>query len=159
MLLSIAFNVALLFICAYLWRSGGRTGRWGVLIVLAATVLTVIAGFVGAKFDKIEPLLFAADALVLCGMVALAIFSRRRWPIWASAMQLNCVAGHIVAAIAPVTVAKVYYAMETAWALPVLLAMVGGTALDRRFNRRMALAAGGVLSGDLDRLHDTHSGR
>lgn len=150
MFLSIAFNVVLLLTCAYIWRSGGRTGRWGALIVLAATVLTVIAAVVGAKFDKIEPLLFLADVIVLCGMIALAMLSRRRWPIWASAMQLNCVAGHIAAAIAPVTVAKVYYVMETAWALPILLAMACGTALDRRSDRRLTLSAGGAPSGKMD---------
>jgi hypothetical protein len=141
MILSIAFDIVLLLVCAYLWRTGGRTGRWGVGLVIMASLLTVVAAVVGARFNKPAPLLAAADGMVFLGFLGLALTSRRRWPIWAAAMQLNGVASHVVAMTAPVLVSRVYYAMETAWGLPILLAMVAGTAIDLRYERRSNKAA------------------
>lgn len=138
-LLPVAYNLVMLLTCIYVWRDGGRTGRWGVACYLGATALTIVASIISMKFDTVDPLLFVADFSFLCGMIALALLSNRRWPIWASALQLNCVAAHVAAALAPVLVSRVYYAMETASAIPILIAMAGGTALDRRFERRALL--------------------
>jgi hypothetical protein len=80
--------------------------------------------------------LFTADFALFVGLLILAMHSNRRWPVWVSAMQLNCVAAHVVVLLAPVVVSRVYYAMETAWGLPMLIAMAWGTALDRRFERQ-----------------------
>lgn len=142
MMLSIAYDIVLLLTCFYLWRDGGQTGRWGVILFLGATVMTVLAALIGTKFNKVAPMLFLADFALFIGFVILALRSNRRWPIWVSAMQLNCVSAHIVVLLAPVVVSRVYYAMETVWGLPMLIAMAAGTALDRRYDRQFGRAFG-----------------
>jgi hypothetical protein len=136
MLLSLAYDIVLVLTSIYVWRYGGRTGRIGVALFLSATALTIGAAVVGAQFFSVERLLLAADMVLFIGLVTLAMNSDRRWPIWLSAMQANTIAAHIVAMIAPVVVSKVYFAMATGWGLPMLLAMAGGTALDRRYERK-----------------------
>ncbi len=142
MIQALAYDMVLLLTSIYVWFCGGRTGRWGVAIFLAATILTIVAAVVGARFDKVAPLLLGTDFTMLLGLIALALNSDRRWPIWLAAMQMNTVAAHVVAMMAPVLVSKVYYAMATAWGLPMLLAMAGGTALDRRHERKWRQPAG-----------------
>lgn len=138
MMLPIAYDTVLVLTCVYLWRSGGRTGRWGVVLYLFITAITIAGTILGERFQKLAPIILTADLILLFGLLALAFSSSRRWPIWASAMQINCVSAHIVVMLAPVVVARVYYAMETMWGLPMLLVMAGGTALDQRSSRRQA---------------------
>ncbi len=133
--LPIAFNAALICVVAYIWLQGGREGRTGAALVLVATAITFIGQGGVSPYGGLNPVIFAADVLLLAGFLYLALTSSRWWPIWASALQLNGVCSHLVAWLAPTVVSAVYYRMITVWGVPILLVMTIGTALDQKAAR------------------------
>lgn len=136
--MAIAYNIFLLCSCIYAAAAGGRAGRWCVILVVSTTLMTIVAWLSEGNHKSVGVLLFTTDIVFLLGLTTLAIRSGRWWPIWMAAFQLNGVCAHIVALTAPVFIRPVYYAMSTFWGIPILLAMIGGVMLDRRFARRNA---------------------
>lgn len=134
-MLPIAYLSVLLLCCAYTVRFGGRTGRYCVVLVVFTTVLTMAAARIDASFTRFMPALMLADLSLLAGLLTIAFTSDRFWPLWMAAFQLNCVTAHLVAVVSPRIVGPVYYAMETFWGIPILLAMAIGSALDQRHDR------------------------
>lgn len=127
-----AYNIALLFIAIYILAWGDQCGRRGMVMFLIATGLTYAGTGGDEPYASFNMLTFVGDVGLMLGFFWLAITGKRYWPLWASAMQMNGVASHIVALLAPVVVAKAYYAMATLWGAPILVVMATGTMLDRR---------------------------
>lgn len=133
MIVPIAFSIAVIASCAYVMIFGGRTGRWGGGILLATWPLSWAVAPLNHAYGRGLPDLFLVDLIVLVGLVAVALASTRRWPVWVAAFQLNTVAAHLAIMLSPAVLSQAYYGMITIWGVPMLAAMVIGTWLDRKF--------------------------
>lgn len=95
----------------------------------------------GSSYAETELIIFAIDLLLLCGLYALMISSRRYWPIWMTGFHLIAVVTHLSSLLAPSFAPLIYWAMGSFWAIPMPLALLVGVELDRRAAGRVRLSA------------------
>ncbi len=133
-----AFLLALFLSVAYGSVAGGRTGKAGSAIFVAATLLTFFAAVINRGWASTSYAVFAVDSGCLILLVALALNSNRFWPIWAVGFQIVAVATHVATLWVPQIMPKVYQAMLAFWSIPILWVMVAGTRKDRKYERDAA---------------------
>ena len=133
--------------CGYAVVAGGRDGRRAVALILCATLLSIPAQRFGHHWGRTELLLLSVDLGLLAGLYALMLRSERYWPIWMVGFHLIAVTTHISTVIAPDVTPRLYRAMESVWAIPVLVSMFAGIVMDRRagLEARLRTAA---ITGD-----------
>jgi hypothetical protein len=137
--LQTGFITALIMCVGYAGIFGGRTGRAGSAIFVAATALTAAGAMLNPTWASTSYAVFAVDSGCLFLLAALAMTSNRFWPIWAVGFQLVAVATHIATLWIPDIVPKAYQAILSFWSIPILWVMVAGTRMDRRYERNAAL--------------------
>ena len=138
------FFGCLLATVAYAWLRGGKTERLGALLLVAATLLTILAGSPAVRrFASVETGILVVDVAILAAFLWLALFSDRYWPLWIAALQLIGVLAHF-AKLADLEMPRNGYAfLQAFWSYPMMLAIVIGT---RSFHReRTRKIAGGTL--------------
>jgi hypothetical protein len=145
-LIVVLFWILALLCCSHAVVCGGRDGRLAVFLIVAATLLTAPAMF-GRPWAKTELAILAVDLLLLAGLYALMLASRRYWPIWMTGFHLVAVVTHVSTMLVPSFTPKIYKAMESFWAIPVLLSLLIGVELDRRAAEKARLAAAGASRG------------
>lgn len=118
--------------CGYAAAAGGRDGRWASILIISASLLTIPATRLGAHWARSEHGILAVDLALLLGLYALALSSRRYFPIWMAGFHLIAVTTHLSALVAPDFTPRIYRAMASLWAVPMTISMVVGIALDRR---------------------------
>lgn len=133
--IKIAFIFALLLCVGYASLFGGRTGRIGSAIFVAASVVTAPATTVDPSWSGTSYAVFAVDGVCLVLLIALAISSNRFWPIWAVGFQTVAVATHLATIWMPDIVPKAYYALLSFWSIPILWVMVAGTRKDWNYQK------------------------
>jgi hypothetical protein len=146
-LIGLLFWMLTLLCCGYAALFGGRDGRWGAFLFLAAAVLTIPAGRIGKAWGETEWAVFGVDFAYLVALYALMLHSRRYWPIWMVSFHLIVVVTHLSTLLTPSFTPHIYRAMGSFWAIPILLALLVGVALDRRAASRSRLSpasAGGI---------------
>jgi hypothetical protein len=139
-LLQAVFIGALLLCVGYASAFGGRTGRTGSFIFIAATILTALGTLWNPTWASTSYAVFAVDSGCLLALAALAMHSNRFWPIWAVGFQTIAVATHIATIWMPDIVPKAYQALLSFWSIPILWVMVAGTRKDRKYERRQPQA-------------------
>lgn len=130
------FWLLMVICCGYATLFGGKDGRWASGMIIAAAILTVPAILVGRSWQEPEWAVFLVDLALLIGLYALMVRSRRYWPIWMTGFHLVAVTSHLSAVAAPDFAREIYRAVETVWALPVLICMLIGVAKDRSVTAR-----------------------
>jgi hypothetical protein len=126
------FIFALLLCVAYGSWAGGKTGKAGSAIFIAATALTAAGAMLNPTWASTSYAVFAVDS------GCLAVNSNRFWPIWAVGFQMVAVATHIATLWIPDIVPKAYQAILSFWSIPILWVMVAGTRKDRKYERDAA---------------------
>lgn len=122
------FVALLLLSCGYAIIAGGRDARLACAMMLAASLLTpAVTLATTAKWP-----LMTVDTMLLFGLVTVALYSRRYWPLWTAGLHSVAVAGHIAVQYAPDIAFRIYHAIIGFWSIPVLLVMPLGIFLDRR---------------------------
>ena len=118
--------------------------RWGdspeksAAIVMLVMVIVSFSGNIlnGYHYVKIDPVGVLSDLSGLAGFVAIALFARRIWPLWASSLQLIAFAAHLTRALEVYIHPTAYAIMR--WGpsdlIPVLL--IAGTINCIRRKRR-----------------------
>ena len=134
-ILLISYNVVLLLCTIYACLKGGRTGKAGSAIFIAATVFSSAAAQLNPDWAGISWVLLAVDSGCLLALLVLALTSDRYWPIWAIGFQAVAVATHFATLFVPGIVPVSYQALLSFWAIPILWVMVAGTRKDRRYER------------------------
>lgn len=134
--LQIVFTFMLLACAAYASILGGRTGRAGSAIFIAATLLSNIAARFNPNWASTSFGVLWVDTGCLLGLLVLTLRSDRYWPIWALGFQSVAVATHLATIVAPDIVPRAYQAMAAFWSIPILVAMVTGTTLDWQHSQR-----------------------
>ena len=127
------YLLALVSVCSYAGWMGGWPERAGAVIMVAGSILTVIAAtsfYPGWRTP--EAGIFIVDLLVLAAFVNLALSSDRYWPIWVTSFHLIAVTIHL-ASLADRSVAAMAYATaQEFWAYPMLVGIAIGTWNHRR---------------------------
>lgn len=129
--LRLAYAVALLLTAVIGWAWGGRSERWGVVIIVTASVATVVAmttPLFGWR-TQLWPLI-TVDVLTLLALLALVIRSPRYWPIWAASFHLIALGTHGAIHILPPDLRQIYALLQGFWAYPIMVCIVVG-ALSR----------------------------
>jgi len=145
-LIGLLYWLLALLCCGYAILLGGRDGRWAGFLFLAASGLTIPAGRLGQAWGKTEYLVLGVDLAFLASLYALMLTSRRYWPIWMVGFHLLAVVTHLSTLMAPDFTPRIYRAMGSFWAIPVLLSLLIGVELDRRAALRSRAA--GAASGE-----------
>lgn len=144
MLIPLLYQVLRTACWAYALVYGGKTARWAFVPFALAAMGSNLATGVGQSYtnptlerwEQINWLLLASDVGYLIAIYLIALRSRRYWPIWSAGFQLMCVLAHMGPLLDPASNPKIYRALESIWAVPMLLTMVIGIAIDRKFERR-----------------------
>jgi hypothetical protein len=126
------FSVLLVGSCAYAWTAGGSEGRWIVAMLVAAAVLSVPASHLDHGWTRTQLPVLAIDLMLLAGLATMAMQSRSYWPLWMVAFHLISVTTHVATVAQPALKPLIYFALQSFWSLPLLLAMVAGIMFDRR---------------------------
>lgn len=126
------FIPLLALICVYAFLRGGKDERAVALICIAGTVATnlVIAPLSERYLDVDHGILFV-DLAVLAGFTAVALQTRRYWPLWVAGLQLTTTFGHVFKAIDQDLLPQAYGASLQFWAYPILLILAIGTLRTR----------------------------
>lgn len=99
-------------------------------MIIAASVASAVAGGFGAWSETHVPVMII-DLFLLAGFYWLALRSESFWPIWATGFHLISIIAHIAVLLGDSVRQMLYYGFGALWSLPVILAMVIGTTLDR----------------------------
>lgn len=134
----IIFGPLLLAVCIYaIWR-GGTDERIVAATCLAGTAATMIAiSPLHKRYAGVEEGLMLVDAAVLLAFVAVALRSKRFWPLWIAGLQLTTSIGHLLKGVDQELLPRAYGAALQFWSYPILLILAFGTY---RSHRRMRAA-------------------
>lgn len=134
----IIFGPLLLAVCIYAWWRGGNDERIVAATCLAGTAATLIAiSPLHRRYAGVEEGLMLVDLAVLLAFVAVALRSKRFWPLWIAGLQLTTSIGHLLKGIDHELLPRAYGAALQFWSYPILLILAVGTY---RSHRRMSEA-------------------
>ncbi|KQO12199.1 hypothetical protein ASF09_19270 [Sphingomonas sp. Leaf242] len=102
MMLAVAFNCILIFVCGFAFLRGGRPERIGALINISASGITTILRILDINFYKpTDILIFSVDVSVTVAFFMLAVRTTRFWPVWALGFALSDLVVSIAASLIP----------------------------------------------------------
>jgi hypothetical protein len=118
----------LLLICAFAFWRGRNDERIAAATCLTATLvqLLVITPTL-RRYSGVEFGVLFVDLSVLAVFVAIALQSKRFWPLWVAGLQLTTVFGHILKAIQLSLLPYAYAGALRFWSYPILLILAIGT--------------------------------
>lgn len=132
-----AVSLVLLIVSAALalWRGGG----WE-----RATAAVLILTWVGtalAPFEPTEPpwIAIGLDGAAMLFLLYLALYSKRRWAVWATAFQFLLMANHLAFVRFPELEQWAYVTAYYVWGDAVLLSLIAGVVWRTREASRAAV--------------------
>jgi len=132
MLIAMLFWILCLAGCIYAVVLGDWEGKVVTAIILVSTVATVASNrLLDVHWHSTNHMMLIVDLATFLALFMVAARSRRWWPVWFAAFQLNTVAAHVATMISPTFNALTYRGYEGLWAIPCLLVMVFGIYRDR----------------------------
>ncbi len=121
----------------YATLRGAAPERWGALVIVLATIASVLAPKVGkVPFGAFEPYICAVDTITAVAFILLALRAQRYWPMWLAALQIDTVVTHLAMLVAPRVMPWAYAVMEIAWSYPIIILLAIGTARHQQRLRR-----------------------
>lgn len=122
------FIPILFAVCAYAWWRGGQDERIVALTCLAGTAATLLViSPLRQRYASVEGGLLVVDLAVLAGFIAVALRSKRFWPLWVAGLQLTTSIGHVLKGIDQDLLPRAYGAALQFWSYPILIILVVGT--------------------------------
>lgn len=112
---------------------GGAPERWGAATLVAMTMVQ-IAGFsvLGSRYGEIDWVATAVDVIGFASFTAIALFARRIWPLWASALQLFSLTAHFFRAFNIYIHPAVYWLTKSAPTFGICLILIFATVMHLR---------------------------
>ena len=122
------FWAILLVAFAYaLWR-GRSDERIAASVCLLATIATRFAiSPLSVRYTGVEVGLLLIDGAVLATFVAIALRSKRFWPLWIAGLQLTSSMSHLMKVVEIDLLPRAYAAAAIFWSYPILLIIIFGT--------------------------------
>ncbi|QDP19219.1 hypothetical protein [Sphingomonas xanthus] len=128
MLSPLAYWAVLLAVSAYAFLRGKVDERGAAAVCLAATVATrLVHSPLSTRFSSVEIGVLIVDLLAFAGFTAIALRSRRFWPLWIAGLQLTTTMAHLMKAIEIDLYPQAYAAAARVWVYPIFLIIVVGT--------------------------------
>lgn len=122
----IIFNAVQAIAAGYaLWRGGGPE-RVVALLLLAASLATLMVPAGETSFHRVFWPVLWIDLTLLVSLAGVAAFADRFWPTWIASCQFMTVAGHGVRAYEPELWAAAYWLIIGSIAYPMLAMLVMG---------------------------------
>lgn len=122
------FLVCLIASCSYAGWCGGWPERAGAAIMVAASILSVVAAMsFYPGWDSPQAGILIVDLLMLAALVNLALYSDRYWPLWVTSFHLIAVTIHLASLVDRSVAALAYASAQEFWAYPMLATLAVGT--------------------------------
>ena len=136
------FWAILLWTFAYaMWR-GRSDERIAAGVCLLATFATRFAiSPLTERYTGVEVGLLLIDGAVLAVFVAIALRSKRFWPLWIAGLQLTSSMSHLMKVVEVDLLPRAYAAAAVFWSYPILLIIIVGTWRTHRRSLRELPAA------------------
>ena len=142
--MNIYFYLTLLTLsCGYaLWR-GDRDARIAAITCVVATVMTVVVLTPGSRrYTLVESGVMAVDLMALAAFIAIALFSKRFWPLWVAGLQMTASTAHALKMFDAGLVPLAYAVAERFWGYPILLIIaIGAYRHHRRSTHELRASA------------------
>ncbi len=117
----------LVLTCVVAWRLGGPPERMATLLLATAAILSLFVASSGATlFTEIEWGLFAVDGILAAGLVWLALWADRYWPLWLASLQLVSLCMHPAYIMSQHKMAFAYAIACIVWSYPMLAILALG---------------------------------
>jgi hypothetical protein len=141
MLDPLSYWLLLTGVAAYAMFRGRTDERAAALICVVATIASVLVNSsLTRRFTGVETGVLIVDVLALAAFTAIALRTRRFWPLWVAGFQLTSTFAHALKAIHFSLVPQVYAAAERFWVYPIFLAIVVGTWRTQQRLRRQDMS-------------------
>ena len=115
------------------FRFGGRDEQMAAIAFIGATLASRL---VNTNYVHMESSVLLVDAVLLFGLILLALKSDRFWPMYAAAFQLVGTVVHVASMVETGNFAWAYAVGLIFWSYAVMAALMAGTWLEGR-NRRL----------------------
>jgi len=126
--------LAMLVCCGIALRWGGFDERLAAIGVAIAVVASNLVS--DSAYDHTETGVLIGDIALFVGLLALALYSDRFWPMYAAAFQLVGTMFHFASMSQTGDFEWAYYIALIFWTFPVFIALAAGTWLEGRYRRR-----------------------
>ena len=126
-------GVLLLTVGVALWRGGWPERSAAVAVLLASFASPLVESNL---FASPEYGILAVDLMLLGWLGALALFTDRFWPLWATGFHLVGTIVHVARMVDPTVVPPAYAIGQVFWSYPVLAALASGALVEARERRR-----------------------
>lgn len=121
-------------ITLFAFVKGRREERLAMVVIIVGTLATRIAGNLSLGFwDSVEIGVLVVDLAALLAFVAIALFTRRFWPLWVAGFQLASSSAHFLRFLHVGLPPWVYAIAERFWIYPILLVILIGTFRAHRY--------------------------
>jgi hypothetical protein len=128
MLDPLSYWLLLTSVAAYaLWRGRGDERAAALVCVVATAASVLVNSPLTRRFAGVETGVLVVDLLTLAAFIAIALRTKRFWPLWVAGFQLTSTFAHVLKAVHFSLVPQVYAAAERLWVYPIFLAIVVGT--------------------------------
>lgn len=128
MLDPLSYWLLLTSVAAYaLWRGRGDERAAALVCVVATAASVLVNSPLTRRFAGVETGVLVVDLLTLGAFIAIALRTKRFWPLWVAGFQLTSTFAHVLKAVHFSLVPQVYAAAERLWVYPIFLAIVVGT--------------------------------
>lgn len=118
---------------------GGEPERYGAIIIGLSFVLGLVRReFVGLRTVDTDPFGLSIDILAFAGLVAIALYARRVWPIWASSLQLLAVTAHLARAF-EISIMPLAYGLMRAAPTYIIWIVLAFATLNHMRTRRVGV--------------------
>lgn len=128
MLRLIFFNLLLFGCFFYAWLRGGGPEKAASAILLVGSLVTpLLLSQFAVRFTSVEVGVLGVDTIVLAGLLLVALFAERYWPLWVVALHIVGIAAHGVRMVDPTIMRWAYGFALAFWSYPMLLLIIFGT--------------------------------
>lgn len=119
-------------IAIYVLFKGQSAGRISIVVYATAVLATEISSHQLRSNDDFLSRLAIIDSTALACLLLVALLSKRSWPLWVSALQLNTVVAELVVITSAHNDWPIVYVLTTVWGLPTICIMAIGVLRDNR---------------------------